>query len=237
MTVATPRHADRELLAQCRLLTDLPAEALDAMLHIATQRRFDASDTVIERGTLGETMYFILAGGVKVSMLSRDGKEVTFDVLTAGDFFGEMSLFDGKPRTGTVTTLVPTRVAILDKAAFLSVLARHPTVAVELVRALTGRLRMMDGFVADVLFLDAQARLAKRVVALAGMFGCVGADGETRFDLKMSQQEFANLVGITRESVNKQFRNWERQGVIGIADGFLVLRDSAWLAALAEAGG
>jgi CRP-like cAMP-binding protein len=224
---------DRELLAGCMLLRDLPGAMLDELLCVGKRRRIDARAVVFERGAAGSDIYFLLDGGVKVSTLSSDGREVIFDVLASGDFFGEMSLFDGMPRTGTVTALVPSLLIQVDKKNFLDLLARHPAVSMLLVQTLVGRLRVMDDFIEDVMFLDAERRLAKRVSALARMFGQAGADGEIRIDLKVSQQDVANLVGITRESVNKRFRHWERAGIIAIERGSLVLLQPRALAALA----
>ena len=227
----------RELISRCSLLRDLPQPALDSVIQKGSRRQLNARDVVFGRGEAGSDIYFLLDGGVKVATISRDGKEAIFDVLVSGDFFGEMSLFDGKPRTGTVTALVPSALFVLGKGAFLELLASHPPLSVRLVQTLVGRLRVVDDFVGDVLFLHAEARLAKRVVALARMFGRTGDQGEIRIDLRVSQQEIANLVGITRESVNKQFRGWERAGAISLDGGCLVLRQPQFLEAMtAEAG-
>lgn len=223
---------DFELLARCKLLTGIPNELLGALLRSGARKRLPAKEVVFNRGEPGNRIYFILDGGVKVSTLSHEGKEVIFDVLVTGDFFGEMSLFDDKPRTGTVTTLVATTLFMLGKTEFLDALEKCPVISVRLIRTLVGRLRMMDSFIEDVIFLDAAERIAKRVIALARMFGSAGDLDEIRIDLKVSQQELANLVGITRESVNKQFREWEKAGVISIDKGCLILARPQFLEAL-----
>lgn len=225
---------DLELLSRCWLLSGLAREALAGILAMGSRRRVDAKDVVFNRGDPGNDIYFLLSGGVKVSTLSREGKEIIFDVLVAGDFFGDMSLFDDKPRTGTVTALVPSAFLSLGKAKFLDLLEKYPAVSVRLIKTLTARLRLMDTFLEDVLFLDAEARLAKRVVALSRIFGQEGKNGEIKIDLKMSQQEMANLVGIARESVNKHFKGWEKSGVIGLDKGCLILQQPQLLEALVK---
>ena len=169
---------------------------------------------------------------MKISTFSLEGKEIIFDVLAAGDFFGDMSLFDDKPRTGTVIALVPSSFLALGKSAFFDVLEKHPSVSIRLIKTLTDRLRLMDTFLEEVVFLDAEARLARRVIALSQIFGHEGKDGVIRIDLKMSQQELGNLVGIARESVNKHFKEWEKSGVIGLEKGCLVLQQPRLLKSL-----
>lgn len=223
---------DLELLSRCWLLNGLSRGDLSAILSAGSRRRVDAKGIVFNRGDEGNDIYFLLSGGVKISTLSREGKEIIFDVLVAGDFFGDMSLFDDKPRTGTVTALVTSAFLVLGKRRFLELLEHHPAVAIRLIKTLTARLRLMDSFLEDVLFLDAEARLAKRVTSLSRIFGQEGKDGEVRIDLKMSQQELANLVGITRESVNKHFKGWEKSGIIGLDKGCLILRQPQLLESL-----
>jgi len=225
---------DLELLSRCWLLKGLAREALAGILASGSRKRVDAKDVVFNRGDPGNDIYFLLSGGVKVSTLSREGKEIIFDVLVAGDFFGDMSLFDDKPRTGTVTALVPSAFLSMGRAKFLDLLEKYPAVSIRLIKTLTERLRLMDSFLEDVLFLDAEARLAKRVVALSRIFGQEGENGEIRIDLKMSQQEMANLVGIARESVNKHFKGWEKSGVIGLEKGCLVLQQPQMLELLVK---
>ena len=228
----TAEFVDFELLSRCYLLTGLSREKLAAVMAAGCRKRIDAKEVLFRRGDLGNDFYFLLSGGVKVSTLSREGQEVIFDVLVAGDFFGEISLIDAKPRTGTVTALVPSILFVLSKDSFLELLEQNASIGLQLLKVLAGRLRLMDAFVEDVLFLDAEARLARRVMALSRIFGQEDSRGEIRIDLKLSQQEMANLVGITRESVNKHFRGWEKSGAIGLDKGCLILQKPRLIEAL-----
>ncbi|MCX7173090.1 MAG: Crp/Fnr family transcriptional regulator [Proteobacteria bacterium] len=223
---------DFELLSRCGLLTDIPTDLLGMLLQAGNRKHLEAKEVVFNRGEPGNKIYFILNGGVRISTLSHQGQEIIFDVLVTGDFFGEMSLFDDKPRTGTVTTLVPTTLFTLGKNEFLESLEKCPAISIRLIRTLVNRLRMMDSFIEDVIFLDAAERIAKRIIALARLFGVQGDKDEIRIDLKVSQQELANLVGITRESVNKQFREWEKSGVIALDKGCLILSQPQFLETL-----
>ena len=174
---------------------------------------------------------------MKVSTLSADGKEIIFDLLSEGDFFGELSLLDGMPRTATVTTLVPSVLVILERDFFMSFLENTPTTAIRLLHILAHRLRAADTFLEEVLFFDSETRLAKRVMALMDIYG--KADGSAvQIELKVSQQEMASLVGITRERVNKHLKKWERAEIVSLQPGRLTIQNLPLLQELAsEVGG
>lgn len=181
-------------------------------------------------------MCIILSGGVKVSAQSADGKEIIFDLLSEGDFFGELSLLDDRPRTATVTTLVPSVLIVLKREFFMPFLESNPITAIRLLHMLACRLRAMDAFLEDVLFLDSETRLAKRVMALENIYGKIVGD-TIQIELKVSQQDIANLVGITRERVNKLLKKWERARIISLHHGHLTIQNPALLQKLASEAG
>lgn len=230
-------HAELERLSQSFLFADLPLKSLYAALENCPCLRLPEKKEVYCRGKSGEEMCIVLSGGVKVSTLSADGKEIIFDLLSEGDFFGELSLFDGKPRTATVTTLVPSVFVILERSCFIPFLVNNPATAIRLLHLLSSRLRAVDTFLEEVLFFDSETRLAKRVIALKDIYG--KAVGSTvQIELKVSQQDIANLVGITRESVNKHLKKWERAEVISLQQGRLTILNLPLLQEMAsEFGG
>lgn len=178
-------------------------------------------------------MCIVLSGGVKISTLSADGKEIIFDLLSEGDFFGELSLLDGRPRTATVTTLVPSVLVILKQSFLMPFMKENPTIAIRLLHILAHRLRAVDTLLEEVLFFDSETRLAKRVIALKDIYGkAVG--NNIQIELKVSQQDIANLVGVTRERVNKHLKTWERAGIISLQQGRLTIQDIPRLQELAS---
>jgi CRP-like cAMP-binding protein len=225
-----------DLLSQSFLFADMPRKRLLSALENCKCLRLPAKKEVYRRGEAGSEMCIILSGGVKVSILSADGKEIIFDLLSEGDFFGELSLLDGKPRTATVTTLTPSVLVILERDFFMPFLESHPASAIRLLHLLARRLRAMDAFLAEVLFLDSETRLAKRVVALQNIYGKTIGDA-IHIDLKVSQQDIANLVGITRERVNKHLKKWERAEIISLQQGRLLILDLPQLQKLASEAG
>lgn len=181
-------------------------------------------------------MCIVLSGGVKVSTQSTNGKEIIFDLLSKGDFFGELSLLDGKPRTATVTTLVPSVLVILEQGFFMRFLENNPTTAIRLLHLLAHRLRATDTFLEDVLFFDSETRLAKRVIALENIYG-KRIGNVVQIELNVSQQDIANLVGVARETVNKLLKKWERAKIISLQQGHLTILNSPLLLELASTAG
>ena len=223
---------DLDLLGQCVLFSKLQPEPLAGVLQSCRRQTLPAKQVLFHRGDAGQDMFVILNGGVKVSTLSSDGKEIIFDVLGPSDFFGELSLLDGRPRTGTITTLTSSHFLVMPRTCFFRFLEQSPQSAVALLQVLANRLRQMDAFLEDVLFLDVEARLAKRIMALARIYGR-NYGASVHIDLKMSQQELANLVGISRESVNKYFKAWEKERVIASQQGCIVINQLQVLQSLA----
>jgi CRP/FNR family cyclic AMP-dependent transcriptional regulator len=198
--------------------------------------RLPEKKEVYRRGEAGDEMCIVLSGGVKVSSLSADGKEIIFDLLSEGDFFGELSVLDGSPRAATVTTLVPTVLVALGRDFFLSFLEQNAGAAIRLLHLLAMRLRAADRFLEEVLFYDSETRLAKRIVALKKIYGRANGDA-VQIEFKVSQQDIASMVGITRESVNKHLKKWERTGMLSLDQGHLLIRDAALLQKMADESG
>ena len=229
-------HAELARLSQSFLFAGLPPKRLSAALKDCQCLRLPEKKEVYRRGEPGKEMCVVLSGGVKVSTLSADGKEIIFDLLSEGDFFGELSLLDGMPRTATVTTLVPSVLVILERSFFMPFLEDNPSTTIRLLHIMAHRMRAADTFLEEVLFCDSETRLAKRVMALKDIYG--KAVGNTvQIDLKVSQQDIANLVGITRERVNKHLKKWERAEIISLQQGRLTILDLPLLQELASEAG
>jgi CRP-like cAMP-binding protein len=159
---------------------------------------------------------------------------VVFSILGPGEVFGEVALLGGTPRTATVTAIDPCELLIIDRRDFLSFLRGHPDVAINLLEVLAQRMKRVSEFVEDTLFLNLPLRLAKKLASLSRAYGQPHEQG-LRLDLKLSQEEWGDLVGTTRESVNKQLRAWTEEGLITIDHGYIVIHDRSELEKLAGA--
>lgn len=183
-------------------LAVLPDAELARLAGHARPRRYRAGAVVFHREDHGATLYIIHGGRVKLVLASPEGREVTVGILGPGDFFGELALLDGGPRSASVVALDAVETLTLDRAPFIATLEQHPEVAGSLLAVLGDRLRRTDELIQDILFLDLPARLAKQLLALAEGYGSRTPAG-LRIDLRLSQAELAGIVGATRESVNR----------------------------------
>jgi len=230
---ASDARARREILARVPVFANLGERELDELAQVAHTRRLRPREELFHKGDEGSQVYVIVRGRLRVGTTSADGDDVLFGIMNPGEVFGELALLAGGQRTGTVTAIDECELLCLERRDFLSFLRRgHPDVAIHLLEALAERLRRISEFVEDTVFLNLPARLAKKLLGLAEAYGEQGERG-VRIDLKLSQQELATMVGTTRESVNKQMRAWEDEGVVTSERGFITIHRRQELEALA----
>lgn len=143
-------------------------------------------------------------------------------ILIPSDVFGEISMIDGRARTATVVAAESSALLVLERREPIPFQERHPKVAIKMLEGICKRLRTTDELLEDVVFLDLPSRLAKRLLSLAELYGKNTGHG-TRIEIKLSQAEIGNMVGTSRESVNKQLRMWGDEGVISIERGHITV--------------
>ncbi len=208
----------------------LPHE-LDELIATSSERRTSRGTVIFTKGDPGTSMMVVLAGQVRVGSISRDGREVTLNVIGPGEIFGEFALLDGKPRSADAVASDDTRLMVIERGHFLPFLLRHEGLVERLLVVLCDRLRKTSMALEEVSLFDLPARLALRLVKLAEDYGTATPEG-VRITLKLSQRDLSTLVASSRESVNKQLRIWRENGLVDTLDGHLVLRNLAALRAL-----
>jgi len=221
----------RRLLAHCVLFRKLAPHERNILAARAHIRKFDAGETIFLKGTLHDSMLAVLHGEVRISMSTAEGKELVFALVHAGEVFGEIAMLDGKPRSADAKALTPCSLAVLDRRDVLAVLARNPTAWLGLVEVLCSRLRHTDQHLVEVALLGVQQRLAKSLLRIVD---APPNQASNRNELRLSQYELANLVGASRESVNKCLHEWRRAGTIRIEKRVIKIANRASLEAMAE---
>lgn len=162
-------------------------------------------------GDPSTNVYFLKQGRVKISNTDASGKEITFELLEAGDVFGELEALDGVPRATAAEAMDDALICAIPRDAFTRYLATHPAVTVELTKIIGLRLRKIQSRVEDLVFRDVPARLAHLLIELGKSDGVADAAG-IRIKAKLTHQEMANLIGCSRETVSAtlgQFRDQE----------------------------
>jgi len=200
-----------DALMQSPLFASLDSEAASALRSSMTEQSTPRGTVIFSEGEIGDHMYVIVEGKVKLGHASPDGRESLMAVLGPGEIFGELSLFDPGPRTATATALTDARILALGNTSLHPWLAGRPEVAEALLAALARRLRRTNDALADLVFSDVPGRVAKALLDLADKFGEVTPEGLlVKHDL--TQEELAQLVGASRETVNKALADFAQRG-------------------------
>jgi len=192
---------------------------------------FDAprGTTLFNEGEPGDSLYIVLSGKVKLGRKSSDGRENLVAVMGPADQFGELSLFDPGPRTATAVVVTDARVARLPKAALTEWITERPQIALQLLRVVARRLRRTNTMLADLIFVDVPGRVAKQLLQLAQRFGSVDG-GQLRVTHDLTQEELAQLVGASRETVNKALADFAQRGWLRLEGKSVVILDRERLA-------
>lgn len=195
---------DLELLARSELLSAFPEDDLRLLLLAGEAVTGERGTVVFAEGDEAADLFVVRRGRVAVGRRSPDGRESLVALMEAGDLFGEMSLFDSGTRSASARALEPTELLRLPYKPVKDALDRHPQLLWDVVALLSRRLRSTDSALADAVFLDVTGRTAKRILELAG-----DAD---EFQMPITQEELAGLVGASRERVNKAIAAFVRLG-------------------------
>ena len=225
----------RELLATSELLRNvsifggLPKEALDALTRVLVPRRAARDELIIAEQQPGDALYIVASGKMKVSLLGENGREMILSVLGPRDFFGEMSLLDGQPRSARVTTLGASLLYVLSRDAFADYLNRSPQAALNILAEMTKRLRRADDIIGSLALLDVYGRVAHVLLELARKEGVQREDG-ILIENRPTQAELASMVGTTRETVSRALSEFARSGYLTLNGRRILLKKSFALA-------
>ncbi|MEP2641540.1 Crp/Fnr family transcriptional regulator [Roseobacter sp.] len=200
----------------------------DLMLSVATKVTLAQGDVLFEQGDVGDTLYAIVSGSLEFSVLSREGRKLSLDVMRTGALFGEIALFDPGTRTATATALEPVVLRGVKNADMLQAIRNAPELAIDMIQLAGGRMRWMNRQLNEQVFLPMPARLARKILYLT-------EDGSKHLAvLPLSQSELAEFVGATREAVSKTLSRWKRAGVIEGSRGGVRVLDRHALQAMAD---
>jgi len=204
---------DPEVLKQAPLFTGLEDEAATELSETMGTVRLNKGEILFHEGDSGDRLYVVVSGKVKLGRSGSAGRENLLAVLGPGQMFGELSLFDPGPRSTTATAVTSCEIRTLEHEELMGWLAGRPEVAQGLLAQLAARLRRANDVVADLVFSDVPGRVAKQLLELAKRFGDKREDGvHVHHDL--TQEELAQLVGASRETVNKALADFAARGWI-----------------------
>jgi CRP/FNR family transcriptional regulator/CRP/FNR family cyclic AMP-dependent transcriptional regulator len=203
----------RRLLRRIDLFADLTDREVDTVLDVMRERTIPRGTTVFHQFDSGGGLYLILAGAVKITRTGRDGREVTVAVLNEGNFFGEMSLLDGQPRSASATALQAVRMLVLDREHFQRYVLAQPRIVAKLLRELSKRLRGADQAIENLALGSVRDRLC-HLLGHLGRHAPGGGPGP--IERAPTHQELAEMIGSSRETVTRTLAALEREGLIVI---------------------
>jgi CRP/FNR family transcriptional regulator, cyclic AMP receptor protein len=194
----------------------------------ARPRRIASGTTLFVKGDPGTALFAVVSGTVKITVPSIDGREVTFNLLHAGDIFGEIALLDGQPRTADAIAATECELMVIERRDFLAFVQDEPKLAMKLIELLCARLRVASAREEEVAFLNLPARLARLLLRLLGE----NAAAADKNELSITQQKISEVLGTTRESVNKHLQIWARRRMIALKRGAILVLAPQALAAI-----
>ncbi len=209
-------------LAQFPLFRGLDAEDLSRLAPSLHVRSYPAGASVLTAEQPGEAVYLVVQGRVKVFLERSDGTEVTIAFLGSGETVGEMSVIDSTVRCASVVTVEPSILAWMDRSLFQHCLETLPLFALNAVRQLTSRLRQANEQIEALFALDVPGRVARQLLALADQYGLPDEAGRLRIPLPLTQQDVADMVGATRESVNRVMVALRQEGALEVGSDHVV---------------
>jgi CRP/FNR family cyclic AMP-dependent transcriptional regulator len=220
------------ILRQHPIFCDLDTEALEQLSRYAKHSILKRGATICSKGDPGNSMFAVISGTVKISVSSADGRSAILNLIGPGELFGEIAVLDGQARTADATANTNCEIFAIDRRDFLPFVRSQPTLGMKFIELLCMRLRWTSDQVEQVILQDLPGRLAGALIRLTDKYKLAPA-GRT---IAITQQEISEMVGMTRESINKQLRVWAARNWVRLEHGAIVVLEPEPLQELAEAG-
>ena len=227
-----PSSSKLSVLRKHPYFADLAPEAFEQLFRYARLTTYKRGATICSKGDSGTSLFAVLSGTVKISVSSPDGRNAILNLIGAGDIFGEIAVLDGQMRTADATANTNCELYVIDRRDFLPFVRSQPALAMKFIEILCARLRWTSDQVEQVILQDLPGRLA---ATLLGLIEKRNLDPEGR-TITVTQQEISEMVGMTRESINKQLRAWAARGWVRLEHGAIVVLDIDALRDLSESG-
>jgi len=222
-----------DLLARNFLFRNLDPDVIERISALGTTVELAGNQVLFLKGDEGDALYGVLDGRIRISSGDADGKEIILNIIDPGDIFGEIALLDGKPRTADASAMAASQLFRVQRSDFLGLMAAEPRLTQHLLEMVCDRIRKTSEMLEDSAFLDLPARLAKRLLSLAKYYG--DSSQETALTgIQISQAELGQLMGTSRESINKHLQYWRGRGWITLGRGRVTIEAPGALENLVE---
>jgi CRP/FNR family transcriptional regulator, cyclic AMP receptor protein len=223
----------RAILRDHYLFAKLTPMQIDRLSNCIVSKSVKRGVSICAKGDPGTCLFAIASGTVKISAPSVEGKDAVFNLLGKGAIFGEIALLDGHPRTADVIATTDCDLYVIERRDFLPVMRDEPDIALKIIEILCSRLRRTTEQAEELMFLDLPSRLAKALMRLVDE----DPGGTHERKVAITQKDLGNIIGMSRESTNKQLRLWEDKKWVRLERNAVVILAPGSLTAIAEEGG
>jgi CRP/FNR family transcriptional regulator, cyclic AMP receptor protein len=210
------------ILERTRLFRGLPAVTIRQLSALSIRRSYGSGAIVFSQADPGDALYGVVTGKIRISASSPDGREMFLNIMEPGDTFGEIALLDGRHRTATACATVPSELIIITRDHFLELLKAEPELVSHVVQLLCERIRWTSNLAEESALLGVPERLARRLLSLGRLHGQKTPKG---VELRISQEEVAHFLGLSRQVVNQYLQDWKGQGWLMLSRGKIVIVD------------
>ena len=217
-----------DFLKKVPLFSELNEEELHQLASVVREQHYRKHTTIVHVDDPGNALYILKSGVVKVTIEDQHGYEMILRILYPTDFFGDMSLLDGMPRSATVTTQEPSEVLTISREPFLSIIEKTPKILLKIAAAVSMRLRKTNELIHSLAFFDVYGKVARVLLNLAAERGRATEQG-TVIDMRLTQQELAELAGMTRETMARTLREFQLAGCIRVEKGIISILEEGML--------
>jgi CRP/FNR family transcriptional regulator/CRP/FNR family cyclic AMP-dependent transcriptional regulator len=215
---------DAVLLKTVPLFSGLSDRDLTRVAELMVTKHYRKNNLIFFEDDLGQNLFIIKRGRVKISRIDEKGDEVIFAILGEGEFFGELSIIDGLTRSATVTSIEEVELLVLRRADFLDILQKYPQMSITLLKELASRIRKSDTQIKSLSLKDAKGRVATTLIRLAEDIG-VMHEGKVMIKKLPLQKDLANISGTSRETISRVIKRLEEEGYFAKKNNTLVFND------------
>jgi CRP/FNR family transcriptional regulator, cyclic AMP receptor protein len=219
------------VLRQHPIFRELEPEALDQLCRYAKHVTLKRGAALFSKGDPGNSLFAVISGTVKMSISSPEGRNAILNLIGPGQVFGEMAVLSGQARSADATANTNCEMFVIDRRDFLPFVRNHPALAMKFIELLCERVRRTSDQVEQIILQDLPGRLASALLGLTER----NKPDDSR-TIEITQQEISEMVGMTRESINKQLRAWAARSWVRLEHGAIVVLDTEPLRELAETG-
>ncbi|HAU31958.1 MAG: Cyclic nucleotide-binding:Bacterial regulatory protein, Crp [Desulfotomaculum sp. 46_296] len=209
------------------LFANIGEDDLKKISSCFSERFYPRYSIIFFQADEGNKFYIVKSGSVKIFRITEDGREITFDIMTKGNFFGEMALIDGYDRSASAQTNGPSILLEMEGREFMSFIHSTPAFAMNVIKTLSARIRWANERIENLVFNDAYERIVNLIAKLGKMYGVSSPEG-IKVELKFTHQELASLAGTSRETVTRSLLKMRKEGLLELKDRYLIIKNSSF---------